>query len=55
MTGAHCTGAILAGGLGTRLGGARKGLLTVGGRRILDRVAEALGAVIAGSRTAGAR
>lgn len=42
MTRAGCTGAILAGGAGTRIGGARKGLLLVGGRRIVDRVADAL-------------
>lgn len=42
MTARRCTGAILAGGGGTRLGGARKGLLAVGGRRIVDRVAGAL-------------
>jgi molybdenum cofactor guanylyltransferase len=35
-------GAILAGGSGTRLGGAAKGLLTVGGRRLIDRVHAAL-------------
>jgi len=41
---ARCTGAILAGGRGSRMGGARKGLLPVGGRRIVDRVADALAA-----------
>lgn len=35
-------GAILAGGLASRLGGGHKGLLRVGGRTILDRVAEVL-------------
>lgn len=40
---ARCTGVILAGGLATRYGGAPKGLERVGGRRIIDRVAEALG------------
>ena len=34
-------GAILAGGGATRLGGAAKGLLAVGGRRILDRLVAA--------------
>jgi molybdopterin-guanine dinucleotide biosynthesis protein A len=35
-------GAILAGGRGTRLGGTDKGLLEVGGRRMIDRVSDAL-------------
>lgn len=34
-------GAILAGGGATRMGGAAKGLLEVGGRRILDRLVDA--------------
>src|SRR5881628_417442 len=38
-------GAVLAGGAARRYGGVPKGLLTVGGRRILDRVAENLQAV----------
>ena len=38
----RCTGVILAGGLATRYGGAAKGLQMVGGRRIIDRVADAL-------------
>jgi molybdopterin-guanine dinucleotide biosynthesis protein A len=38
----RCTGAILAGGRATRFGGAAKGLEKVGGRRIIDRVADAL-------------
>lgn len=38
----RCTGAILAGGRATRMGGVAKGLATVGGRRIIDRVAAAL-------------
>jgi len=38
-------GAALAGGAASRYGGVPKGLLTVGGRRILDRVAETLHAV----------
>lgn len=37
-----CTGVILAGGQATRYGGAPKGLERVGGRRIIDRVADAL-------------
>jgi len=37
-----CTGVILAGGRATRFGGQPKGLLTVGGERIVDRVARAL-------------
>lgn len=39
------TGVILAGGGATRFGGAAKGLARVGGVRIIDRVAVALGAV----------
>ena len=39
-----CTGVILAGGQATRYAGAFKGLVEVGGRRIIDRVAEALAA-----------
>ena len=38
----RCTGVVLAGGAATRYGGERKGLLEVQGRRIIDRVAEAL-------------
>jgi molybdopterin-guanine dinucleotide biosynthesis protein A len=46
VTGASgCTGVILAGGLSTRYGGAPKGLEFVGAHRIIDRVANALGAV----------
>lgn len=37
-----CTGVILAGGLATRYGGAAKGLLEIEGRRIVDRVRDAL-------------
>jgi molybdopterin-guanine dinucleotide biosynthesis protein A len=40
---AHCTGAILAGGRATRFGGMAKGLERIGGVRIIDRVAAALG------------
>jgi len=36
---------IIAGGQGQRLGGVRKGELKIGGRRLVDRVADALGAV----------
>lgn len=35
-------GAILAGGKASRMGGAPKGLLEVGGRRILDRLVDAM-------------
>jgi molybdopterin-guanine dinucleotide biosynthesis protein A len=35
-------GAVLAGGGATRLGGAAKGLLEVGGRRILDRLVDVM-------------
>lgn len=38
----RCTGVILAGGGATRYGGRPKGLERVGGRRIIDRVAEVL-------------
>ena len=38
----HVTGVILAGGGARRFGGAAKGLAEVGGRRIIDRVADAL-------------
>lgn len=41
-------GAVLAGGAASRYGGAPKGLLSVGGRRILDRVVDAVAAVTAG-------
>jgi molybdopterin-guanine dinucleotide biosynthesis protein A len=37
-----CTGVLLAGGAASRMGGQAKGLLTVGGTRIADRVATAL-------------
>lgn len=43
--GSRCTGVILAGGQSRRYGGAPKGLERVGGVRIVDRVATALGAV----------
>lgn len=38
-------GVIIAGGRGERLGGVRKAGLRIGGRRLVDRVAEALGEV----------
>jgi molybdopterin-guanine dinucleotide biosynthesis protein A len=38
----ECTGVIMAGGSATRFSGSHKGLLPVGGRRIIDRVADAL-------------
>ena len=40
-----CTGVVLAGGAATRYGGLPKGLERVEGRRIIDRVAGALGEV----------
>ena len=39
-------GAVLAGGGATRMGGVPKGLLEVGGRRVLDRVIDALVAAL---------
>ena len=42
MTPTRCTGAIIAGGTASRLGGVPKGLLDVGGRRMVDRVADAM-------------
>ncbi len=39
---ARCTGVILAGGNASRYGGAPKGLERVGGRRIIDRLYDAL-------------
>jgi molybdopterin-guanine dinucleotide biosynthesis protein A len=41
----RCTGVILAGGRASRYGGAPKGLERVGGRRVIDRVADALAPV----------
>lgn len=38
----RCTGVVLAGGGATRYGGRAKGLERVGGRRIIDRVADVL-------------
>lgn len=40
--GAHCSGAIVAGGRASRFGGVAKGLERVGGVRIIDRAAESL-------------
>jgi molybdopterin-guanine dinucleotide biosynthesis protein A len=45
MSGDGPRGAVLAGGAARRYGGTPKGLLTVGGRRILDRVVDAVQAV----------
>ncbi len=42
MKATRCTGVVLAGGNASRYGGAPKGLERVGGRRIIDRVADAL-------------
>ena len=44
MNESRCTGVILAGGNASRYGGAPKGLERVGGRRIIDRVADVLAA-----------
>jgi molybdopterin-guanine dinucleotide biosynthesis protein A len=38
-----CSGVVLAGGRSTRFNGIAKGLLEVGGRRIVDRVCDSLG------------
>ena len=43
---AGITGAIVAGGAGSRFGGRAKGLLRVGGQRIIDRIATALRPVV---------
>lgn len=45
MSAPRCTGVILAGGQATRYDGRAKGLETVGGMRIIDRIATALAAV----------
>lgn len=42
----HCSGAVLAGGANARFGGARKGLSMIDGRRIVDRVLDALTGVV---------
>ena len=39
----RCTGIVLAGGSGTRFGGAQKGLFRLGTRRVVDWTLEALG------------
>src|SRR2546430_10774198 len=41
------TGVIQAGGRSTRMGGEPKALLELGGKRIVERVVDALGAVLA--------
>lgn len=41
----HCSGAVLAGGANARFGGAPKGLSMIDGRRVVDRVLDALAAV----------
>ena len=41
----HCTGIVLAGGANTRFGGLPKGFAIVDGRRVVDRVLDALRAV----------
>lgn len=42
----HCSGAVLAGGANARFGGAPKGLSIIDGRRVVDRVLEALAGVV---------
>lgn len=42
----HCSGAVLAGGANTRFGGAPKGLSVIDGRRVVDRVLDALAGVV---------
>ena len=42
MTVRRCSGVVLAGGASARFGGVAKGLLEVGGRRVVDRVFDAL-------------
>lgn len=42
----HCSGAVLAGGANARFGGAPKGLATIDGRRVVDRVLDALASVV---------
>ena len=41
----HCSGAVLAGGMNTRFGGAPKGLSVIDGRRVVDHVLDALAGV----------
>jgi len=42
----HCSGAVLAGGANARFGGAPKGLSAIDGRRVVDRVLDALANVV---------
>ena len=42
----HCSGAVLAGGMNARFGGAPKGLSVIDGRRVVDRVLDALAGVV---------
>lgn len=42
----HCSGVVLAGGASARFGGAPKGLSVIDGRRVVDRVLEALGGAV---------
>ena len=42
----HCSGAVLAGGANARFGGAPKGLSIIDGRRVVDRVLDALADVV---------
>jgi molybdopterin-guanine dinucleotide biosynthesis protein A len=42
----HCSGVILAGGANMRFGGAPKGLSVIDGRRVIDRVLDALAGVV---------
>lgn len=42
MIAPHCSGVVLAGGESSRFGGAPKGLSVIGGRRVVDRLLDAL-------------
>lgn len=42
----HCSGAVLAGGANARFGGVPKGLSMIDGRRVVDRVLDALAGVV---------
>jgi len=42
----HCSGAVIAGGANARFGGVPKGLSMIDGRRVVDRVLDALGGVV---------
>ena len=46
MMGRHMSGAVLAGGANTRFGGRPKGLMVLDGRRLIDRVLDALRPVV---------